>query len=95
MRGLRRETGVSQSLDDMDIDDDQQRMESEEELDVEQKSEINELKSILDQYNYASTVPMKKLPTNLFDLKSLLQVSFLVIYYMKFVKFLFKFSHYY
>lgn len=78
----------------MDIDDDQQRMESEEELDVEQKSEINELKSILDQYNYASTVPVKKLPTNLFDLKSLLQV-FAFIYDMKLATFLFKFFRYY
>lgn len=86
---------MSQSLDDMDIDDDQQRMESEEELDVEQKSEINELKSILDQYNYASTVPVKKLSTNLFDLKSLLQVFFAFIYDMKLVTFLFKFFRYY
>ena len=57
---------------EVDDDDDEQAKMSEpkEDMDVERK----ELEGLLDQYNYAMTIPAKKLPSNLFDLKTLLQV---------------------
>jgi formate dehydrogenase assembly factor FdhD len=47
--------------------------------DKEEKTEKEELKSLLEDYNYATPVPVKKLPTNLFDLKNLLQVRFRIV----------------
>jgi len=57
----------------MDIEDDNDQTADTGERDTD--LERNELKSMLDEYNYASSVPVKKLPTNLFDLKSLFQVG--------------------
>lgn len=41
---------------------------------AEQMQEKDELKKFLNDFNYSSTVPAKKIPANLFDLKNLLQV---------------------
>ena len=79
MASLKREVVPNDDAMDVDVDDvTDTRAAMNEEDDIELKGERDELKAMLEQYNYASTVPARKLHTNLFDLKSLLQV--LVIY---------------
>lgn len=58
--------------DDHDDDDENEQFGGDSEMDVERR----ELEGLLKDYNYAMTVPAKKLPTNLFDLKNLFQVNF-------------------
>lgn len=60
----------------MEVDEDDDQLKSNEPIEKDMDGDRRELEGLLNDYNYAMTVPVKKLPTNLYDLKSLLQVNF-------------------
>lgn len=74
LKSLKRD--ILPSNNTMEVDEDDDQLKSNEPIEKDMDGDRRELEGLLNDYNYAMTVPVKKLPTNLYDLKSLLQVNF-------------------
>ena len=71
--------GSGDLIDELEIESSDEANMLGQNIDKDQINERKELKCILDEFNYSTSVPVKKLSTNLFDLKNVLQVSSFIL----------------